>query len=372
MYYLKLFPMSDILLIAAICQMSVFIISLILNRKGDWRLNIILVFVLFFQGVPACSLYILFHSYEIDYFPLAHIGNATVFCIGPLLYLYLRKYLTNHFFRMKTDIIHGVFFILAFALFVLIAKAQDGNYMRRSADALFSLILFLYTLSYSLFSLKLVIQNRKNQMAEKRSLFWPMFLFIGSLVLLFGRFVIFLLWELVPHNYPSPVSLELFYNLSPYSVSLYFMGFFFFTNILILLAFSGMYILKSQTKYKRSRLSSDGKLKSEKQLRELMDNEKPYLDPLLSLNGLARKLHLSTKELSQIINECFAMNFSDFINSFRVKEVIRLFEQDTDNRTILDISLEAGFNSKSTFNHVFKKTTGLSPRDYLKKSVTHK
>jgi AraC-like DNA-binding protein len=150
------------------------------------------------------------------------------------------------------------------------------------------------------------------------------------------------------------------------------MGFFFFTNILILLAFSGMYILKNQTKYKRSRLSSDGKLKSEKQLRELMDNEKPYLDPLLSLNGLARQLHLSTKELSQIINECFAMNFSDFINSFRVKEVIRLFEQDTENRTILDISLEAGFNSKSTFNHVFKKTTGLSPRDYLKKSVTHK
>jgi len=109
-------------------------------------------------------------------------------------------------------------------------------------------------------------------------------------------------------------------------------------------------------------------MRIEKRLRDIMETERPYLDPLLSLNTLARRMNISSKELSQIINECCDMNFSDFVNSFRVREVIRLIETGTENRTILDISLDAGFNSKSTFNHAFKKHTGKSPRDYLAKS----
>jgi AraC-like DNA-binding protein len=98
-----------------------------------------------------------------------------------------------------------------------------------------------------------------------------------------------------------------------------------------------------------------------------MKNEKPYRNPLLSLNSMARSLHISPKYLSQIINERFTQNFSDFINSYRVQETIDLINQGDQSRTILDISHEAGFNAKSTFNLVFKKHTGISPREYMKK-----
>jgi AraC-like DNA-binding protein len=80
---------------------------------------------------------------------------------------------------------------------------------------------------------------------------------------------------------------------------------------------------------------------------------------------MALAMELSPKELSQIVNERCGTNFSDFVNSFRVHEVVGLLERHGRARTILDLSLEAGFNSKSTFNHAFKKHTGLSPRAYL-------
>ena len=66
------------------------------------------------------------------------------------------------------------------------------------------------------------------------------------------------------------------------------------------------------------------------------------------------------------------VNFADYINSFRVQEAIHLFENDTNNRTILNISLDAGFNAKSTFNLVFKKHTGVSPREYIKNMMRNK
>jgi AraC-like DNA-binding protein len=101
-----------------------------------------------------------------------------------------------------------------------------------------------------------------------------------------------------------------------------------------------------------------------------MENDKPFLDPLLSLDKMAHSLGVSSKDLSQILNECFALNFADFINSFRIQEAITLFKNDTQNRTILDISLDAGFNAKSTFNFVFKKHTGVTPRDFIKNIIT--
>jgi AraC-like DNA-binding protein len=97
-----------------------------------------------------------------------------------------------------------------------------------------------------------------------------------------------------------------------------------------------------------------------------MEREKPYRNPLLSLDSMARSLRISSKDLSQIINEHFSQNFADFVNSYRVKETIELIANGNGDKTILDIALEAGFNAKSTFNLVFKKHVGVSPREYLR------
>jgi len=97
-------------------------------------------------------------------------------------------------------------------------------------------------------------------------------------------------------------------------------------------------------------------------LLQMMNVEKPYLDLDLTVAGLAEKLGLSAKHLSQLINEQFALNFNDFINRFRVEEAVRIL-QDPKLRDckLLKVAFDSGFNSKSVFNEAFKKFTGKSP-----------
>src|SRR6266498_1011760 len=99
-----------------------------------------------------------------------------------------------------------------------------------------------------------------------------------------------------------------------------------------------------------------------------MRKEKSYLQSELSLNQLAAELSVKPKILSQIINEKLGQNFFDFINTYRIEEAKRLLVEHEDPKiTVLEILYEVGFNSKSSFNTVFKKNTGLTPSDFKKK-----
>ncbi len=90
-----------------------------------------------------------------------------------------------------------------------------------------------------------------------------------------------------------------------------------------------------------------------------------YRDPELSLTSLAEKLGLTTHELSRIINTGLKKNFNDFINEFRVAEVIKKMHNPAYDRiTLLGNAYDSGFNSKSTFNLIFKKITGKAPAEY--------
>jgi AraC-like DNA-binding protein len=71
--------------------------------------------------------------------------------------------------------------------------------------------------------------------------------------------------------------------------------------------------------------------------------------------------------LSNIINRHFACNFFEFINSYRVEEAKAMLADATlANKSMLDIMLDVGFNSKATFNTLFKKKTGMTPSEYRK------
>jgi len=99
-----------------------------------------------------------------------------------------------------------------------------------------------------------------------------------------------------------------------------------------------------------------------KRLLEKMEHEKPYLDPDINLPELAGYMQLSVHEMSQLVNEGFAENFAQFINRYRVEESKRLLLSDKyAHLNMVGIAYEAGFNSKTAFNTVFKKLTGVSP-----------
>ncbi|MDB4920055.1 ABC transporter permease, partial [Mucilaginibacter sp.] len=90
-----------------------------------------------------------------------------------------------------------------------------------------------------------------------------------------------------------------------------------------------------------------------------------YQDPELSLSSLAEKLELTTHELSRIINTVLKKSFNDFINEYRVADVVQKMQDSaSDHITLLGIAFESGFNSKTTFNRTFKQMTGKSPAEY--------
>jgi AraC-like DNA-binding protein len=101
----------------------------------------------------------------------------------------------------------------------------------------------------------------------------------------------------------------------------------------------------------------------------LMDLEKLYEDPELSLTQVAKQLQSNPSFISKMVNQGFELNFNDFVNQFRieaVKEKLQAGEQK--KQTLLGIAFDCGFNSKATFNRAFKKFTSLSPKEWLEKN----
>lgn len=97
-----------------------------------------------------------------------------------------------------------------------------------------------------------------------------------------------------------------------------------------------------------------------------MQTKKPYLDPDITLVTLAKQLQMSREEFSEIINKGFHLKFNDFINGYRIEAIKKMLSENKQAELSLSgIAFECGFNSKATFNRVFKKMTQLSPSDYI-------
>jgi tetratricopeptide (TPR) repeat protein len=100
-------------------------------------------------------------------------------------------------------------------------------------------------------------------------------------------------------------------------------------------------------------------------LEALLINDKVYLNESLTLTETARLLCSNTAYLSKLINEHYEVNFSAFINRYRIEEAKRMILNDHfNNFSIEGIAKSSGFRSKSTFNQVFKAATGLTPTEF--------
>lgn len=94
----------------------------------------------------------------------------------------------------------------------------------------------------------------------------------------------------------------------------------------------------------------------------LMQDQRPWLEPELTLPQLAQRLGIHANVLSRIINTGCGQNFNDFVNSYRVAEARRLLaDPQFAHYSLVGVALASGFNSKSTFNRVFKKLTEQVP-----------
>ena len=104
-----------------------------------------------------------------------------------------------------------------------------------------------------------------------------------------------------------------------------------------------------------------------KKLKQYMLKEKSFLNGELTASELAKELNISRHQLSRLLNEKLGKNFYDFINEYRVEEFKRRLKlPENDQLTLLGIAFDSGFNSKTTFNTIIKRSTGLTPSQYKK------
>ncbi len=120
-------------------------------------------------------------------------------------------------------------------------------------------------------------------------------------------------------------------------------------------------------KYRNSALSTERKQAIRSKMETAMEQDKLFADNQLTLPKLAAHIEVSTHHLSQVLNEDLRKTFFDFVNEYRVNEVKKLMVDPAFvHYNLLGLALEAGFNSKSTFNSVFKNFTGNTPLQYRK------
>lgn len=122
---------------------------------------------------------------------------------------------------------------------------------------------------------------------------------------------------------------------------------------------------QKQERYKKSLIQGLSREKIIARLRELMEEEKIYRQFDLKLDEVAAMLFITPHQLSEFINDCMGMNFSSYINQYRVEEAKSLLVNKPEESTLV-IGFQVGFGSKQSFNTIFKQQTGMTPSSYRK------
>lgn len=124
--------------------------------------------------------------------------------------------------------------------------------------------------------------------------------------------------------------------------------------------------VEAPIKYAKSKYSQSDLDELKQRLDQLMNSKKPYLNRKLLKSELAELLGVSKPELARLLNERIGMSFFEYVNYFRIKELIALAETEKAKElTLFGLAQEAGFNSKTTFNKSFKAIMGTTPSVYF-------
>jgi AraC-like DNA-binding protein len=124
---------------------------------------------------------------------------------------------------------------------------------------------------------------------------------------------------------------------------------------------------QKQERYKKSLIQGLSREKIVARLHELMEDEKIYRQFDLKLDEVAAMLFITSHQLSEFVNDCMGMNFSSYINRYRVEDAKALLV-DKPEESVLSIGFQVGFGSKQSFNMIFKQQTGLTPLGYRKQA----
>ncbi len=331
-----------------------------------------------------------FQNTKINYY----LVNLSLF-MAPLLYFYVKSVTTSSFKFTKKGYYHfipGVLYFL-FKMIVLIYDSslpgfhdtQNGylviNLQWKYVEPILTIFTVCQMLLYLAFTFQLYFLYRNNiqhffSNTYKLELNWIRnFLFIYSFLFIYEIMQIVINLSITELSWKQKWW-EQFFS----AIAIIYIGIKgYFTNTIRLTnlnytnsnAIFHDYISKpeitSLQKETKNKVPSNNLKNKKQELESFMENKKPYLDPDLNLVELSKKLNISRASLSEIINDGFGLNFNDFINQYRVNAVKKMLVDGKHQQlSLLGIAYECGFNSKATFNRVFKKLTRTSPTEHLK------
>ena len=357
--------MNIVLLLAPI--QAFFLFSLLLaKQQKSFADKVLLAWLI---GIGAHTLIYFLHFQSKLAVPLVlNLNSAFPFLQGPFLLAYVAALVGMRQRFAGLDYLHLLPFV-GFVLFIAILQGLN-SFSVSGAEAtklvnifsvsdLFSVLLLLSVPVYIVWSLVVMRRaSRALQNPVESSRFRWIWSFIAGLGVIW---VVAMAAALLNHQQLAPPHM-IFWALT---VVVYVLGYLGLTRSTVFTAPEFETLQNElQPKYLKSGLKADDARALYENLIAHVDSEQAYLEPDISLGTLAQDLSASTNHVSQVINEFDQCNFHDFINARRVAEACRRLQESRDSN-LLDLAMDVGFNSKSSFNRAFRKFAGATPSEYL-------
>lgn len=304
-----------------------------------------------------------------------------LFLFGPILFLYLSSLAVENFMLKPVLLLHLVPFVLisihrsVVNVVPITSSADLSENPHYIYNKIYYSLFIISLLVYWFLSLKLVVNHRKSipfnfsNYTQKNTLSWSVFVLSLFLVFFIADFSLFYVTRVLQ------IEIQVI-SLLPFNLTA-------FTFIMILFGINQTVIYPKNTNHNTNldfekdsvSTKTDRKLLDDRQKELLSETiftylkrQKPYMNPDYSLQMMADDLEISREKLSYLINTGQQKNFYKLINEFRIEEVKeRLQNPHFNHFTVLGIGLECGFNSKSSFNRIFKEETGLTPSEFKKR-----
>jgi len=332
------------------------------------------------------SIHLIFITFEgTDFFTsyphFSHITWLIPALYGPLILLFTLMVTQRRQFFVKTDL----FIFTPFTLYLLvllpyyISSADEKLIHMNHSSSLygddFGILNQLLNLFHIVFISTTIIIYYKNIIKWKETysgseitrLHWLLsYLYITLIIILLSIFIFYSKkFEINPFNQIFP------YHFFAIVVLIYWIGYkvLFHPEIFELSSVTTALkqVVNEETRYETFVINEESANNLESKIRQAMETDRLFLNPDLSLSQLAEHIGSSRHHISQVLNVHMATNFYDFINGYRVDEFIRkLNEPGNEFYTLLALAHESGFNSKATFNSVFKKNKGLTPSVFFR------
>lgn len=294
-----------------------------------------------------------------------------------LFYLYTR-FLTDINLRFKnTFILHLIPAFLSLII-LLIYIIRSPSFLNTYYN--YSFQSFLVCSVYFILGIRLLIKKRRgfhNWMITGKRKIWIFSIIIISIISWILSICIIVISVLIPtmieyrHLIHGIIALLL-------SLEIYLLGYFALVHPVIfvdeIIDETDDEIIQDQSPDTKPYLPDEDTREEYTHLKVLMEKEKLFTDTELSLDELSFKAKIiPPHRLSQVIRKHEGINFSDFLNNYRVEEVKKLLvNEEYIKKSVLELAFTAGFNSKSTFNRVFKDKTGLTPTQYRLTNLSKK